>query len=122
MALAVAVEALSAEVDAEAVALGPVLAVGLALADGSDEDFGAEAGAAGADVAGAVPLGEVEQHDFPCAGVGCFGAETPAMPDPRPSFCRLVASNLPLGSRPLADWNFCIAATVLESHFPFGSP
>ena len=57
MALAVA-----AEVDAGAVALGPVLAVGLALADGSDAGFGA---AAGADVAGAVPLGEVEQHDFP---------------------------------------------------------
>jgi hypothetical protein len=64
-ALAVAVEALAAEVDAEAVALEPELAVGLALADGSDEDFGAEAGAAGADVAGAVLFGEGEQHDFP---------------------------------------------------------
>jgi hypothetical protein len=36
--------------------------LGLLLADGSDAGFGA---AAGADVAGAVPLGEVEQHDFP---------------------------------------------------------
>ncbi len=111
----VAAEVLAAEDDAGAGASE----LGLVLADGSDAGFGV---AAGADVAGAVPLGEVEQHDFPCAGVGCFGAETPAMPDPRPSFCRLVASSLPLGSRPLADWNFCIAATVLESHFPFGSP
>ena len=108
-------EVLAAEDDAGAGASE----LGLLLADGSDAGFGV---AAGADVAGAVPLGEVEQHDFPCAGVGCFGAETPAMPDPRPSFCRLVASSLPVGSRPFADWNFCIAATVLESHFPFGSP
>lgn len=103
MAALAVVELFAAEADAEAVALEPELALGLALADGSDEDFGAAAGAAGADVAGAVPFGEVEQHDFPCAGVGVLGAETPAMPDPRPSFCRLVASNLPLGSRPLAD-------------------
>jgi hypothetical protein len=64
-ALAVVVEALAAEVDAGAVALEPELALGRALADGSDEDFGAAAGAAGADVAGAVLFGEVEQHDFP---------------------------------------------------------
>jgi hypothetical protein len=114
-ALAVSLEAPAAEFDAGAVAWEPEL--GVALADGSDAGFGV---AAGAGVAGAVPFGEVEQHDFP--GAGCFGAETPAMPDPRPSFCRLVASNLPLGSRPLADWNLCIAATVLASHFPFGSP
>jgi len=43
----------------------PELALGLADADGSDEGFGAAAGAAGADVAGPVPLGEFEQHDFP---------------------------------------------------------
>lgn len=110
---------LAAEDDARADASELELVLRLLLADGSDAGFGV---AAGADVDGAVPLGEVEQHDFPCAGIGCFGAETPAMPDPRPSFCRLVASSLPLGSRPLADWNFCIAATVLESHFPFGSP
>lgn len=96
-------EALAAEVDPGAAALEPEPALGLALAEGSDEDFGAVAGAAGADVAGAVLFGEVEQHDLPCAGVGVLGAETPAMPDPRPSFCRLVASNLPLGSRPFAD-------------------
>jgi hypothetical protein len=61
----------------------------------------------GVDVAGEFPLGEVEQHDFPWPGAleqqGGFGAETPAMPDPRPSFWRLVASSFPLGSRPLAD-------------------
>ena len=106
-ALAVAVELLAAEVDAGAVALEPEPALGLAFADGSDEGFGAGVGGAGADVVGAVPFGEVEgeveQHDFPCAGAGVLGAETPAMPDPRPSFCRLVASNFPLGSRPFAD-------------------
>jgi len=91
-----AAEVLAAEDDAGAAASE----LGLELAEGSDAGLGA---AAGADAAGAVPLGEVEQHDFPCAGVGVLGAETPAMPDPRPSFCRLVASNLPLGSRPLAD-------------------
>jgi hypothetical protein len=73
------VEVLAAEDDAEAGASE----LGLLLADGSDAGFGV---AAGVDVAGAVPLGELEQHDFPCVGVGCFGAETPAMPDPRPSF------------------------------------
>jgi len=91
-----AAEVSAAEVDAGAGASELVLL----LADGSDAGFGV---AAGADVAGALPLGEAEQHDFPCVGVGCFGAETPAMPDPRPSFCRLVASSLPLGSRPFAD-------------------
>jgi hypothetical protein len=61
----------------------------------------------GVDVAGELPLGEVEQHDFPWPDAveqhAGFGAETPAMPDPRPSFWRLVASSFPLGSRPLAD-------------------
>lgn len=76
-------------------------------APGFVEEDGAVAGFCGA--AGAVIV----------AG---FGAETPAMPEPRPSFCKLGASSFPLGSRPLADWNFCIAAIVLASHFPFGSP
>ena len=56
------------------------------------------------------------------AVVDGFGAETPAMPEPKPSFCRLVASSFPLGSRPCSDWNFCIAPTVLASHLPLGSP
>lgn len=53
-----AAEVLAAEDDAGAAASE----LELVLADGSDAGFGA---AAGADVAGAVPLGEVEQHDFP---------------------------------------------------------
>jgi hypothetical protein len=36
-------------------------------------------------------------------GDGGRGAETPAMSDPRPSFCRLGASILPLASIPFAD-------------------
>ena len=36
---------------------------------------------------------------------GCtgFGAPTPAMLDPRPSFCRLSALSFPEASRPLLD-------------------
>lgn len=64
--------------------------------------------AAGADVAG--------------FGVRGFGASTPAVPDPKPNFCRLEASILPLLLRPLSDWNFCMAEMVLESHLPLGLP
>lgn len=32
-----------------------------------------------------------------------FGAETPAMSDPRPSFCKVGASSLPFASIPFAD-------------------
>ena len=56
------------------------------------------------------------------AGVTGLGASTPAVPEPRPSFCRVEASILPLELRPLSDWNFCMAATVLESHLPLGAP
>ena len=49
-----------------------------------------------------------------------LGASTPAVLEPRPSFCRLSASSLPLAFMPLSDWNFCSAATVFESHLPFG--
>lgn len=56
------------------------------------------------------------------AGTGGFGADTPATLDPSPSFCSDSASSLPVGSSPLPDWNFCIAATVFASHFPFGWP
>jgi len=55
-------------------------------------------------------------------GAGGRGAETPAMSEPSPSFCRLGASSLPVGSIPLADWNFWRAETVLASHLPVGSP
>lgn len=60
-----------------------------------------------------------------CTGVadaGGLGAETPAISEPRPSFCRLTALILPLASRPFSDWNFCKALTVFKSHLPFGSP
>ena len=55
-------------------------------------------------------------------GAAGLGASTPAVPEPRPSFCRLVASILPLELRPFSDWNFCMAATVFESHLPLGEP
>ncbi len=51
-----------------------------------------------------------------------LGAETPAILEPRPSFCSVGASRLPVESRPLAVWNFRIAATVFESHLPEGAP
>ena len=58
------------------------------------------------------------------AGLGArgLGASTPAVPEPRPSFCRLGASILPLLLRPLSDWNFCMAEMVFESHLPVGVP
>jgi hypothetical protein len=65
------------------------------VADGAVEGFGGAAGEEGAE--GALPdAGDMVQQ-------GGLGAETPAMPEPRPSFCKLVASSLPLASRPFAD-------------------
>jgi hypothetical protein len=65
------------------------------------------AGADGVEGAGEFPAGAAEQHELPSCGVeeqhAGFGAETPAMPDPSPSFCKLGASNFPLASRPFAD-------------------
>jgi hypothetical protein len=55
-------------------------------------------------------------------GVTGLGASTPAVPEPRPNFCRLGASIFPLLLRPLSDWNFCMAEMVLESHLPLGLP
>jgi hypothetical protein len=55
-------------------------------------------------------------------GLMGLGASTPAVPEPRPNFCRLEASILPLLLRPLSDWNFCIAEMVFESHLPVGVP
>ena len=54
-------------------------------------------------------------------GAGVLGAETPAISEPRPSFCRLTALILPLASSPFSDWNFCMALTVFKSHLPLGS-
>lgn len=67
---------------------------------------------------GAVELEGAVQH----FGTTGLGAETPAISDPRPSFCSVGASSFPVALRPLADWNFSIAATVSESHLPLGSP
>ena len=82
-----------------------------AAAGGAAGGFaGAEAGGRGVDAGGRLPAG----------GSG-LGAETPAMSEPSPIFCKLGASSFPLGSRSLADWNFCSAFTVFASHLPLGS-
>ena len=88
-------------------ALGVTLEAEVVVAAGCAELVALDVDA-GADVAG--------------LGVMGFGASTPAVPDPRPSFCRLGASILPLLLRPLSDWNFCMAEMVLESHLPLGLP
>ena len=73
-----------------------------------------EAAAGGGGDAGAAAAG--------AGGVGVLGAETPAVLEPRPSFWRLAALILPLGSMPLSDWNLVKAAMVLASHLPLGEP
>ena len=72
--------------------------------------------------AGAVDAGLGAAVVAAACGVTGLGASTPAVPEPRPNFSRLVASILPLVLRPLSDWNFCMAATVFESHLPLGVP
>lgn len=59
---------------------------------------------------------------FGAPGVTGRGAETPAISEPNPSFCKLRASIFPVASKPCSPWNFCIAAVVVLSHFPFGVP
>jgi hypothetical protein len=59
------------------------------LDDGLD-DWGWAAGAVAGD-------GDVEQQLGEVTGLG---AETPAISEPRPSFCRVAASSLPLESIP----------------------
>jgi hypothetical protein len=49
--------------------------------------------------AGAELPGPAEQQP----GTTGFGAPTPAMSEPRPSFCSVGASSFPLESRPFAD-------------------
>lgn len=75
-------------------------------------------GLSAGDVVGAGDDAGIEQQP----GTTGLGAETPAMSEPSPSFCSVGASSFPLASIPLADWNFSTAATVFESHLPFGSP
>ncbi len=81
--------------------IDPVMAAPLGAADGSAGGGGTALGA---------------------GGITGFGAETPAMLDPRPSFCRLRASSFPVASSPFDDWKFCIAPIVFASHLPFGAP
>jgi len=90
----------------------------LELEEAAELDEGAEQQvAAGAlDVVAALPCAEQQ------LGTTGLGAPTPAMSEPRPSFCSVGASSFPLESRPFADWNFSRAATMFESSFPFGSP
>src|SRR5437588_9280352 len=54
--------------------------------------------------------------------IGGIGAATPAVCEPRLSFCSVGASSLPLGFRPWLAWNFLVASTVEPSHFPLGVP
>lgn len=63
-----------------------------------------EAGVFAADVE--LPAAEAVDDVSVALGLGCdtgFGASTPAVLDPRPSFCKLRASIFPLGFMPLSD-------------------
>jgi hypothetical protein len=62
---------------------------------------------------------EVKRDTAPGGGVG---AATPAVCEPSPSFCKVNASNLPVGFRPWADWNLRMACAVSSSHLPLGMP
>jgi hypothetical protein len=53
---------------------------------------------------------------------GGVGAASPAVSDPRPNFCSVNASSLPVGVSPCALWNCFIASAVESSHFPVGVP
>src|SRR5579863_1279953 len=64
-------------------------------------------------------LEEVRRDTEPGGGVG---AATPAVCEPRPNFCRVRASSLPVGFKPCEAWNLRMASEVESSHLPFGSP
>ena len=73
------------------------------------DDVPAGACAGGFDVVEQQPTGEVEAGagvaDFAAQQLGTigFGALTPAISEPSPSFCSVGASSFPLESRPFAD-------------------
>src|SRR5579862_6442237 len=67
----------------------PELAV--TFADDEEGEDGAEVDDTGGSSPGDIP------------GSGRCGAETPAISDPRPNFCSVGASSLPLGSMPWPD-------------------
>lgn len=79
-----------AEVPVGTEAGGVVEAIG--VTDGASEGFGA----CGFGVTGGVPGGAA----FWGAGLTGLGADTPAISDPSPSFCRLSASSFPVASKP----------------------
>lgn len=69
------------------------------------ETLEAVARAASEPAAGAAAEADVDVV-LVAAGLVCdsgLGASTPAVLEPRPSFCRLGASSLPLGFMPLSD-------------------
>lgn len=102
----------------------PVLAAeaGVEGGAGADDAGVADAAAgAGVDLAAGVGVAAAGAAAEGVVDTG-LGAETPAVLEPRPSFWRLGALSLPLGSMPLSDWNFCMALMVLESHLPVGWP
>jgi len=51
-----------------------------------------------------------------------MGGASPAVWEPSPSFCKVLASSFPEGFRPCDSWNFFMASTVAESHLPLGAP
>ena len=53
---------------------------------------------------------------------GMIGAATPAVCEPRPSFCSVNASSFPVGVKRCVVWKFRIASTVASSHLPLGVP
>lgn len=53
---------------------------------------------------------------------GGVGGATPAVWEPSPSFCNVLASSFPVGFNPCDSWNRLVASTVAASHFPFGLP
>lgn len=61
--------------------------------------------------------GLVETEEELTGGVG--GAK-PAVWEPNPSFCRVLASSLPVGFKPWDSWNFFMAKIVESSHLPLG--
>lgn len=84
------------------VVAGVAAALGTAEAGGVVEVVGAPAGASddfgacGFTVAGTAPAGAA----FCGVGFAGLGADTPAISEPSPSFCKLSASSFPVASKP----------------------
>ena len=61
--------------------------------------------------------GDIEQQ---LCGTIPFGEDTPAMSEPKPSFCSVSASSLPVVSKPFADWNRCTRIDGIGIHLSVG--